>query len=310
MALGLILAGGAILGSSALGGMGSSAAAGAQRKMSKEELATIAAYSQAAMQNAAPYMRLGKQAADAYAAALPGLTNKKQYKEFTDPYTMEKYKESPLYTPMVTNLAELQATPGYQFQLQQGQQAANMGAAARGGMLSGAQQQALQRFGQGLASTGFENAWQRAQNAYKSAFEANQARGRMLMGANQQAANIYSNATGIGNQAQQAFGQLGKGLLDSSLGIQQQVAQANAVQAAAPYQAASSALSGLGNLAMMGAGRGLFDSGPGANTPNLAEWSGSSGRQALNPGFQSLGGTPTSSQSIWSTGFDPYGSFA
>ena len=89
------------------------------------------------------------EAADLYKSKIP---------EMTKAYDMEQYKESPLYTPMVNNLAELQATPGYQFQLQQGQKALGQSAAARGGMLSGAQQQASQRFGQQQAATGFQDA--------------------------------------------------------------------------------------------------------------------------------------------------------
>ena len=307
MALGLILGGAAILGSSAAGSAGSSAAAEQSKKAAELQRLQTEMVMRGAMQNAAPYVKLGKHAAEGYGKALPLLTDVGQYREFTQPYGMEQYKQSPLYTPMVTNLAELQATPGYQFQLQQGQQAANMGAAARGGLLSGAQQQALQRFGQGLAATGFENAWNRAQNAYKSAFTANQERGRMLAGVNRQAADIYGQATGIGNQAQMGLTNAGVQLLQPMNQAQQQIGQANAVSAAAPYQGISSALSGLGNLAMMGAGQGLFSGGAGAATPSLAEWSGSQGQQALNPGFQSLGGTPTSSQSVWSlSGGSPY----
>ena len=299
MALGLILGGAAILGSSAAGSAGSSAAAEQSKKAAELQRLQTEMVMRGAMQNAAPYMLLGKRAAEGYKTALPSLTDVGQYREFTQPYGMEQYKQSPLYTPMVTNLAELQATPGYQFQLEQGQQAANMGAAARGGMLSGAQQQALQRFGQGLASTGFQGAWERAQNAYKSAFEANQARGRMLAGVNRQAADIYGQATGIGNAAQQGLTNAGVQLLQPMNQAQQQIGQANAVSAAAPYQGISSALSGLGNLAMMGAGRGLFEGTPSVNSPSIDDLSGLTAQKALTPNLQSLGSTPYSSQSIF-----------
>jgi hypothetical protein len=52
------------------------------------------------------------------------------------------------------NVANL---PGYQFEMQQGQQALQNSAAARGGALSGNTIQATQQFGQGLASTQFQN---------------------------------------------------------------------------------------------------------------------------------------------------------
>jgi hypothetical protein len=47
--------------------------------------------------------------------------------------------------------------PGYGFQMQQGTQAIENSAAARGGALSGNTAQGLQQYGQGLASTQFQN---------------------------------------------------------------------------------------------------------------------------------------------------------
>ena len=47
--------------------------------------------------------------------------------------------------------------PGYQFRLQQGEQALNRSAAARGGRLGGAQLKALSDYSQGLASQEFGN---------------------------------------------------------------------------------------------------------------------------------------------------------
>lgn len=125
------------------------------------------------------------EAADLYKSKIP---------EMTKAYDMEQYKESPLYTPMVNNLAELQATPGYQFQLQQGQKALGQSAAARGGMLSGAQQQASQKFGQQQAATGFQDAWTRAQQAYTKAFEQNMANKQQLGNTLQANAGLYQNA--------------------------------------------------------------------------------------------------------------------
>ena len=293
----------------ALGFLGEAAAAKEAKKAAELQRMQTEMVMQGAMMNAAPYMKLGKQAAAGYGKALPGLTDIKQYREFTDPYTMEQYKQSPLYTPMVTNLAELQATPGYQFQLQQGQQAANMGAAARGGMLSGAQQQALQRFGQGLASTGFQSAWERAQRAYGAAFEANQARGRMLRDVNRQAADIYGQATGIGNQAQMGLTSAGIELLKPLNEAQQQIGLAKGVQAAAPYKGMSQGIGLVGSLiggAAGGAGGlGGLLGGDGGGLTGLF-----GGSQPLSSGFQSLGSMPSSSQSIWSSEFDPVGKFA
>ena len=92
------------------------------------------------------------------------------YGSLTAPYTAQDYQNSPLYTPMVNSLEDLQATPGYQFQLQQGLQSVNNSAAAKGSLLSGNSLEAINNYAQGQAATGFQNAWQRAQSAYQNAF--------------------------------------------------------------------------------------------------------------------------------------------
>ena len=168
----------------------SSAAASQNRKMMEQ----IWALSQ---QQAAPYQKFGKAGMKMYQQMLPQILAQSQYQQFTP----EMYKESPLYTPMVRNLAELQATPGYQFQLQQGQKQLDQSAAARGGLLSGAQLQAAQQFGQKQAATGFQDAWQRAQNAYINAFNVhNQMQTGQRAGAGQQA-NILGDITKTGYNA-------------------------------------------------------------------------------------------------------------
>ncbi|WP_146014363.1 hypothetical protein [Paraburkholderia rhynchosiae] len=50
----------------------------------------------------------------------------------------------------------LEATPGYQFQLGQGEKAINNSAAAKGGLLSGATLKDLTAYGQGLAGTTYQ----------------------------------------------------------------------------------------------------------------------------------------------------------
>ena len=58
-------------------------------------------------------------------------------------------------------MADLENDPGYQFELQEGNQAIDRAAGSRGGRYSGATLKALQRFGQGLASTRFNEAYNR-----------------------------------------------------------------------------------------------------------------------------------------------------
>ena len=58
-------------------------------------------------------------------------------------------------------LADFQKDPGYQFRMDQGQQALERGAAARGGALGGGSLKALDRYGQNYASGEYQNAYNR-----------------------------------------------------------------------------------------------------------------------------------------------------
>lgn len=58
---------------------------------------------------------------------------------------------------------DLASDPGYQFQLAEGEKGINRASAANGTNLSGATLKALQKYGQGLASTSFGDAWNRNQ---------------------------------------------------------------------------------------------------------------------------------------------------
>lgn len=56
--------------------------------------------------------------------------------------------------------------PGYQFRLQQGQQALERSAAARGGLLTGGTVKATERYAQGMASDEYARAYDRALTEY------------------------------------------------------------------------------------------------------------------------------------------------
>ncbi len=60
--------------------------------------------------------------------------------------------------------AEVMAEPGYQFGLQQGQQALDRKAAAAGGRVSGAALKAASEYGTNYATTGYNAAYQRRQD--------------------------------------------------------------------------------------------------------------------------------------------------
>ena len=195
---------GVALGAAAIGAAGSLAGAGMGMASSKSANAANQKMMQQlwaiAQQQNAPYQKFGKAGMNMYQQMLPQLLAQQQYQQFTP----EMYKESPLYTPMVNNLAELKATPGYQFQLQQGEQQLGQTAAATGGLLSGAQQKAANNYAQNQASTGFQAAWQRAQTAYQNAFNTyNQQYANQLAGANAQS-NMLGDITKIGYGAANA----------------------------------------------------------------------------------------------------------
>jgi hypothetical protein len=106
-------------------------------------------------------------------------------------------------------MANYQTSPGYQWQLQQGLQATDAGAAARGMLRSGAALKAEQTFGQGLANTDFGQYYQRLaglstlgeQAAAGGASTANQA-GVLAQGAGNTQASIYGDlAKGLGGTA-------------------------------------------------------------------------------------------------------------
>ena len=208
---------GVALGAAAIGAAGSlggSLAAGSASKSANAANQKMMQQLWALSQQAnLPYQKFGKAGMQMYQQMLPQILAQSQYQQFTP----EMYQQSPLYTPMVRNLAELQATPGYQFQLQQGQKQLDQSAAARGGLLSGAQMQAAQQFGQKQAATGFQDAWQRAQNAYMNAFNTyNAGQTAQRAGAAQQA-GILGDITKIGYGAANAPTQTVQGVVPSAM---------------------------------------------------------------------------------------------
>jgi hypothetical protein len=102
-------------------------------------------------------------------------------------FNQDEYSKDVGYTPMVNSLEDLQNTPGYKFQLEQGLQSLGSSAAAKGMTLSGAALKSANNYAQGQAATGFQNAWQRGQDAYQNAYARKQER-------YQQGQDAYSNA--------------------------------------------------------------------------------------------------------------------
>jgi hypothetical protein len=119
-------------------------------------------------------------------------------------------------------LDQFHESPSYQWQLQQGQQAIDKGANARGNYYAPQTLQDLGKFQQGLAGTDFNNAY----NQY--------------MAQNQQQFNMLSGMTGIGQNAAAGVGNAGM----QSAAMQGQFLTGGAAAQAGGYMGAANALSG------------------------------------------------------------------
>ncbi len=134
---------------------------------------------------------------------------------------------------------DFQNDPGYQFQMQQGARASDAGAASRGGALGGNQLRALTTFGQGLASTGYNDAYNRAASTYG------------LNSQNRQSSfGRYSQLAGLGQQTGAQLGQFG-----ANFGAQAANAYGNIgdARAGGMIGAANARNQGVGNLLNLGA---------------------------------------------------------
>lgn len=89
-------------------------------------------------------------------------------------------------------MADYQADPGYQFRLDQGQQALERSAAARGGLLSGGALKDTTAYAQGMASQEYGNAYNRFNNDQSTIW------------------NRLSGLAGVGQQANNTIAQVGQ----------------------------------------------------------------------------------------------------
>jgi hypothetical protein len=116
-------------------------------------------------------------------AGLPSTSNPALFGSLTQPFTA----------------AQFTASPGYQYQLQQGEQAIQNSAASRGGLVSGNALKALQANGIGLANQD----WYNAQNAY---LQQQQQRFNMLQTLSGSGQNAAANLGSFGSQVAGSIG--------------------------------------------------------------------------------------------------------
>lgn len=183
--------------------------------------------------NEQPYMNLGS-------SAITPLLSAMGYNVSMGPngqYQLAVNPNSPLQqTFKAPTLAEAEQTPGYQFTLKQGEQAINNSAAAKGGLLSGATLKDLLSYGQGLASTTYQQDFSNALNAFNTNYNSannnvNRLSGLVTLGQNA--------ATNVGNQGLQTAQNAGN-LLTSA-------ANATAAGQVGAANAISSGLSSIGS---------------------------------------------------------------
>ena len=133
-------------------------------------------------------------------------------------------------------LQSLQNTPGYQFQLQQGNNAVLANQAATGQLASGNTDLALQQYGQGLAGTTYQNAVQNLQP--------------YLGMAQNSASGIGGLYSGLGNQLNQSFQNQGQ----ANYGGNAAIGQSNANADLSAYNASGNLLNFMTSLFKGGAG--------------------------------------------------------
>lgn len=123
---------------------------------------------------------------------------------------------------------DMTADPSYQFRFQQGVNALDSSAAARGKLLSGAQDKALQSYGQGMASEEYSNAYNRALQNYNTN------------------ANTNLNVANIGRGA---AGQTQNAIANYSSGAANTLANIGQAQATGAYNAGQAQANGYTNMA-------------------------------------------------------------
>ncbi len=190
-------------------------------------------------QNLAPWLQAGKGAL----STLSGLTS-------TPGQGLLQGFNQQFQAPTAQQAA---ATPGYQFQLQQGQNAIQNSAAARGGLVSGNAATGLDQYSQGLASENYGNTYNRAMQEYLNSaniFNTNQTnqynRLAGLAGTGQNAATM------LGQEGQAAAQNVGNINMTAGGQIGQNINNAGAATASGYVGGANAIAGGVNNIGQLG----------------------------------------------------------
>ena len=168
--------------------------------------------------------------------------------------------------------AQAEATPGFQFTLQQGQNAIQNSAAAQGNLLSGGTEAALDQYSQGLASTNYQQSFNNALTQYGTAYNTFQ---------NNQA-NQFNRLASIAGLGQTTAGQLGTqgqaaagntANINLTAGAQQGQDLMNQASATASgYNAIGNSLNSAGNYASLLPLYSLMSTNAGNSTAAQQAW--------------------------------------
>lgn len=194
-------------------------------------------------QSLTPYINAGGQGISDLQSALPGLT-------------------TPMNPTFAPTQQQLEQTPGYQFQLNQGLQATQNGYASQGLGVSGAALKGAANYSEGLAGTTWQ---QQAQNYYQGF--------NNYLGQNQQIYNQLSGLASLGENAAAGVGNAGLSAQNQANALQTSGAAATAAGQVGSANALSSAISSgtstAGNAGLLLAlnNNGLFGGGGGASSP-------------------------------------------
>jgi hypothetical protein len=160
----------------------------------------------------------------------------------------------PEYTPTAGfsfDESKMASSPAYQFQLQQGLEAVNRGAAKGGNLGAGNRLLELQRFGQGLAAQSYGDEFQRQfatnQDAYNrniQGYGLNYQRGQDMYGRGQNYLNRLSSLAGVGQTAVQQSGAAGMTMAGNIGNAAMQNATNQGSAAALKYGSANQAIQG------------------------------------------------------------------
>lgn len=152
--------------------------------------------------------------------------------------------------------------PGYQFRMEQGQQALQRSAAAKGGLNSGGFMKGLANYSQGLASTEYQNAWNRN-------FQNAQAQNQFNLTQGQNAYNQMYGLANMGLGATNSLAQLGSNYANNMSNLQVGMGNSKAARdVASTYYAGKAGSDAFSDILSLGTGG--FGGGGGGLTSLLA----------------------------------------